>query len=185
MTNRFYGYKVPARVLHWLTALFIIGLLIVGKLMVQEGWPRAVQNTLFIAHKNFGLLIIPLVIARLIYRWRNPPQLAPVELPKIQEFAARITHLGLYVLLFVMPIAGYIRVRAGGFPIETLDAVGLPALVVRSDALAEMAKAVHYYGSFAFVALILMHAGAAAFHGLIRKDGIFTRMWPPFSDRST
>lgn len=185
MTVQKTGYKVTARLFHWLTAIVVLMLLPVGALMVQDGLPRALQNTLFIAHKNVGTLVLLLVIARLIYRWRNPPELAPVPLPRIQEFAAQMTHVGLYALLLIMPLAGYVRVRAGGFPIESLDALGIPALVPRSDALAETAKMVHYYGSYAIAALVIMHVGAAAFHGIVRKDGIFTRMWPPFSDRSS
>lgn len=176
------GYRKTARIFHWLTAGIILVLLPVGALMVQDGLARAFQNTLFIAHKNVGTLVLLLVIARLIYRWRNPPDLAPAKLPKIQELAAHATHLGLYGLLLIMPLAGYIRVRAGGFPIESLDALGIPALVPRSEALAETAKMVHYYGSYAIAGLVVMHIGAAAFHGVVRKDGIFTRMWPPFSN---
>jgi len=149
--------------------------------MIQDGLPRSLQNTLFIAHKNVGTFVLLLVVARLIYRWFNPPKLAPVPLPRMQELAAQLTHLGLYAMLIVMPLAGYIRVRAGGFPIEALDALSIPALVPRSEALAEVAKTVHYFGSYAIAGLAAMHIGAALYHGLIRKDGIFTRMWPPVS----
>lgn len=177
------GYRTPARLLHWLTALLILLLIPVGGLMIQDGLPRPLQNTLFIMHKNVGSLVLILVVVRLIYRWRNPPQLAPVELPRLQELAAQLTHVGLYALLLIMPLAGYIRVRAGGFPIEALDALGIPALVPRSEPLAEFAKMVHFYGSYAIAGLVAMHIGAALFHGLIRKDGIFTRMWPPLAKR--
>lgn len=178
------GYRTTARIFHWITAMIVLALIPVGALMVQDGLPRALQNTLFIMHKNVGTLVLILVIARLIYRWRNPPQLAHVALPRLQELAAQLTHVGLYAMLLIMPIAGYIRVRAGGFPIESLDALGVPALVPRSEALAETAKMVHYYGSYAIAVLAAMHIGAALFHGLIRKDGIFTRMWPPLPKRS-
>jgi cytochrome b561 len=184
MTDQTKGYRTPARLLHWLTAILILLLIPVGALMVQDGLPRAFQNTLFIMHKNVGSLVLILVAVRLFYRWRNPPVLAKVELPRIQELAAHLTHLGLYAMLLIMPIAGYVRVRAGGFPIEVLDALGVPALVPKSEALAEFAKMVHYYGSYAIAGLAAAHIGAALFHGLIRKDGIFARMWPPVAKRT-
>ena len=34
------------------------------------------------------------------------------------------------------------------------------------------------------VILIAMHVGAAAYHGLVRRDGVFSRMWPPFGEPS-
>jgi cytochrome b561 len=78
-----------------------------------------------------------------------------------------------------MPVAGYVRVRAGGFPIEWLDALGLPTLVPRSDQLAEVAKNIHYSGSLVLAALVALHVGAALYHGMFRRDGVFSRMWPP------
>jgi len=33
------------------------------------------------------------------------------------------------------------------------------------------------------IVLILAHVAGAAFHGLVLKDGVFSRMWPPFSAR--
>jgi cytochrome b561 len=72
-----------------------------------------------------------------------------------------------------------VRVRAGGFPIESLDAMGVPALVARSRALEEIAVTVHYAAGIAIVAVLALHIGAAAFHGVVKRDGIFSRMWPP------
>jgi cytochrome b561 len=80
-------------------------------------------------------------------------------------------------------VAGYIRVKAGGFPIESLDALGAPSLVPRSEALEETAKAVHYFGGIALGAVIAVHIAAAAYHGLVRRDGVVSRMWPPFAGR--
>ncbi len=174
-------YNVPARVLHWTMAVIALCLIPVGFLMLNEELSRELRNRMFIAHKNVGVVMLILIFVRLAYRWRNPPRLRPIELPEIQEFAARVTHRTLYVLLLVMPLSGYIRVRAGGFPIEALDALGVPALVPRSDALAEVAKAIHFYAAYGIIFLVALHVGAAAYHGVIRKDGIFSRMWPVFS----
>lgn len=164
-------------------ALLVLGLIPVGFLMVREGLDRTFQNVLFISHKNIGVLLLVLIFVRLVYRWRNPPALEPVSMSKAQEFAARATHIGLYSLLLIMPLAGYVRVRAGGFPIEALDKMGISTFVPRSDALAEVAKTVHFYGAYAIAALAALHIGAAVFHGLVRRDGVFSRMWPPFGPK--
>lgn len=184
MIDNLLRYRVPARLIHWIMALLVLGMIPVGFLMVRDGLDRSFQNFLFITHKNVGVVLLILIFVRLIYRWRNPPVLTPVALPKAQEMAAHATHIGLYALLLIMPLAGYVRVRAGGFPIEALDAMGIPALVPKSEALAEFAKAVHFYGSYAIAILVAMHIGAAAFHGLVRRDGIFSRMWPPVGPKS-
>lgn len=185
MANSTFQYRAPARALHWIMALLVLLMIPAGLLMVQDWIGRPLQNTLFIFHKNVGVLILLLVTVRLIYRWLRPPAPLPNSLPAWQTRIAGATHAALYVLMFAMPVAGYVRVRAGGFPIETLDALGVPSLVPRSDALAETAKAAHYYGGLAIGAIVAMHIGAALYHGVLKRDGIFSRMWPPFGSRSS
>ena len=172
-------YSTPARALHWLMAVLILLTIPAGIVMVQDGIDRGLQNALFIYHKNVGVVLLLLVLARLLWRWRVPPPAKPAHLPRWQARVAGLSHATLYLLLVLVPLAGYVRVRAGGFPIEMLDALGLPALVPRSDALAELAKSVHYGAGLAIGAVIALHVGAALFHGIVKRDGVFARMWPP------
>jgi cytochrome b561 len=172
-------YRLPARLLHWGMAVLVLAMIPAGLVMVQPGLDRGLQNTLFVFHKNVGVLVLLLLVVRAAYRWRHPPAPLPVDVPGWQRQAARVSHGLLYALLFVLPVAGYTRVKAGGFPIETLDAMGVPSLVPRSDELAEVAKAVHYGAGLAITAVIVVHVGAAAWHGIVRRDGVFSRMWPP------
>lgn len=177
------GYRSMARLLHWVMAVLVLLMIPAGFIMIQKGLPRGLQDSLFIFHKNFGVLLLVLIVLRAIYRaFRKPPP-EPASLHPLQRLAASLTHIGLYTMLFIMPLAGYVRVRAGGFPIESLDALGVAALVPRSEALANAAKAVHYYGSFVLAVLIAMHVGAALLHGLVLRDGVFSRMWPPLRPR--
>lgn len=176
-------YRRTARLLHWGMAILVLAMIPAGFVMVQPGLDRALQNTLFVFHKNTGVLLLVLVFLRALYRLRHPPAPLPEEVPGVQRMAAGLSHLGLYALLILLPVAGYIRVKAGGFPIESLDALGVPSLVPRSDALAETAKTVHYFAGIAIVGLIAVHVAAAAYHGMIRRDGVFSRMWPPFPRR--
>ena len=171
-------YKAPARWLHWTVAALVLAMIPVGALMVQEGLGRSLQNSLFIFHKNTGVIVGLLVTARLLYRWRNPPPKLPQGLPLWQRRVAFWTHAFLYTLIVIMPISGYVRVRSGGFPIELLDAMGIGTLLPKSDAVANAAKSLHYAGAWALVILVAMHVGAALQHALIKRDGVFERMWP-------
>lgn len=173
-------YSPPARAIHWIMAILILLTIPAGLVMVQPGLDRGVQNALFLYHKNVGVLLLLLVVARLAWRVYSPPPELPAGMPGWQARIAGLTHAALYGLLIVLPIAGYIRVRAGGFPVESLDALGVPAMVPRSDALAETAKRVHYIAGLSIAAVVAMHVGAALFHGIVKRDGVFSRMWPPF-----
>lgn len=172
-------YSTTARVFHWIMAALILLTIPAGFIMVQPDLDRQVQNALFLYHKNVGVLLLLLVVARLAWHLITPPPPLPAHVPNWQARIARVTHVSLYILLFVMPVAGYIRVRAGGFPIESLDALGVPSLVPRSDALADTAKSVHYVAGVTITAVLALHVSAALFHGIVKRDGVFSRIWPP------
>lgn len=172
-------YSAPARALHWLMAVLILPTIPAGLVMVQEGIDRGLQNALFLYHKNVGVLLLGLVVLRLLWRWRNPAPPLPAAVPAWQARVAGLSHAAIYVLLVVVPVAGYTRVRAGGFPIETLDALGVPTLVPRSDTVAGIASTIHFGAGLVLAALIALHIGAALHHGIVRRDGVFARMWPP------
>ena len=170
------GYGTTARVLHWLVAALIVPMIAVGLLMVRPGLERALGDALYLFHKNVGSLLIVLVALRLVWRLTHPPAPLPAAMPPWQRRAAGLSHGALYAL---MVVSGYVRVRAGSFPIEALDAMGLPALIPRSKALADAASSLHQAAGWALIAVLALHVAAALNHALIRRDGIWRRIWPP------
>ncbi len=171
-------YAMPVRFLHWVAAVLIIATIPIANIMQQEGIERSTQDLLFILHKNGGVIIFLLVVVRILWRVLTPAPPMPASMPDWQVAAAKAAHWGLYGMLLVMTISGYVRVRAGGFPVEMLDAIGVPHMVPRSDSLAETAQAIHSNARFILVALILLHVGAALQHAF-KRDGVFGRIWPP------
>lgn len=173
------GYGTVARLLHWVMAVMILVMIPVGMIMIQEGLERATQDRLFILHKNMGTVLLALIVVRFGWRLFNPPPPLPSHMPPAMQLASRTVHVGLYVAIAVMAASGYARVRMGGFPIEGLDAVGIGTLLPRDDDLAETAKAVHATTKRVLMGLIGIHVAGAAYHGIVRRDGVMRRMWPP------
>jgi cytochrome b561 len=172
-------YGAVSRLFHWLTVLLVAVMIPVGFTMIQE-LPRSVQDPLFILHKGLGPLVFVVVAARLAWRLFHPPPPLPPDIPRAQRAAARTVHAGLYLMLFVMAISGYVRVTTGGFPLEALEALGIPPLFGKDEAVAKVASRVHRTAIVVLLALIAMHVSAALYHGLVRRDGVVGRMWPPF-----
>lgn len=172
-------YGLVSRLFHWITVVLVLVMIPVGLTMIQE-IPRPVQDRLFILHKGLGPVVLVVVLLRLGWRLTHPPPPLPSDLPAIQRRAAATVHAGLYVFLLVMAVSGYVRVTTGGFPIEALQAIGIPPLLPKNEAVAEVAKRIHATAIIGLLALIAMHVAAAAWHGLVRRDGIVGRMWPPF-----
>jgi cytochrome b561 len=171
-------YASASRLLHWLTVILVLTTIPAGLVMVEQGLPRWLQDSLFLYHKNIGPVILLLVILRLVFRFVHRPPPFPDTLPRSQALVAETVHWLLYACLIVMAVSGTIRVQAGGFPMEIWDPL-FGGMVSKDKALADTAKAVHYWVRIPLILLILAHIGAAAMHGLIKKDGIFSRMWPP------
>ncbi|MFN4172885.1 MAG: cytochrome b, partial [Pseudorhodobacter sp.] len=110
-------YARLTRSLHWIVAVMVLATLPIGYSMVQEGLARPTQNLLFILHKNGGVILLVLVLVRIAWRLMVPAPPMPGHIPGWQAKVAKTVQFGLYTLLLVMTISGYVRVRAGGFPI--------------------------------------------------------------------
>jgi cytochrome b561 len=174
------GYGATARIVHWVMAVLVI-LMIAAGLTMTSDVERGLQDVLFIFHKSTGALLLLLVAFRIVWRLTHPAPPLPDSVPRLQQIAAHATHFGLYFFLVVMVVSGYVRVTTGGFPIELLNAVGIPPFLPRSESAANIAKSIHATAKYGLIVLILMHVGAAAFHGLVLRDRVFWRMWPPFA----
>jgi cytochrome b561 len=101
----------------------------------------------------------------------------------MQAWAAGAVHALLYLFLLVQAVSGYVRVTTGGFPIEALRVLGIPPLLPKDEAVARVAETVHAGSALVLIALIAVHVGAAAYHGLVLRDGVVARMWPPLAGR--
>jgi cytochrome b561 len=174
------GYGTTARILHWATVLLVVATIPAGLIMTQEGLARPTQDMLFIFHKNVGVILLALVLLRLVWRALNPAPPLPATVPDWQRMMSLWVHRGLYLMLAFMAVTGYLRVTLGGFPIEMLDAIGAPR-PPRNDAAASLAQSAHFLGKFVLMTLILLHVAGALFHGLVKRDGVFGRMWPPIA----
>lgn len=169
-------YTPTSRVLHWLTAILVAGMLIAGLLMTSIG-QGLLQDTLYSAHKVTGITVAVLLAVRIAWRLTHPPPpLAPVAGRTI-AWVARSNHIVLYILLVNQVVSGYVLTKAGGYPIPILDSV-LPSLVSQSKPLSEQATVVHEIGQNLILLFVAVHIAGALYHLLVRKDGVFRRIWP-------
>ncbi|MDX2222025.1 MAG: cytochrome b [Rhodospirillaceae bacterium] len=175
MTQHATGYSLPARVLHWVTALAIVCVVPLGIAMVNAG-PGPGQNRLYDLHRSFGALVLALTGARLVWRLLAPPPPLVPDLPPWQVIAARIAHAALYVLLFAVPLMGWAGTSAFGAPIWVFGLFELPPLLDRNRDLATILLTVHAYLAFTLTGVVALHIAAALHHHLVRKDDTLRRM---------
>lgn len=174
------GYDRLSRVFHWLVALLILVTIPVGIAMTSEGF-GGISDALYITHKNLGVVIGVVLALRWLWRLVGPeaPPLAG-DVSAREERVARWTHRILYLLVAVMVVTGYLRVVAGDFPVELLDALGVPPLISDRPELSTALSVVHKYSAYLLVAVVADHVSAVLYHAVILEDGTLSRMWPPW-----
>ena len=174
-------YPLSWRLLHWLMAVIIVGLLIVGLIMADRAeaniWDD-LTNILYAWHKALGFSIIFLLILRILLRRRSGVPAYPSHVsPKLLSIAHQ-AHTVLYTLMIVVPLLGWAGVTA--YPaLITIGGYNLPAMpfVPVNEDLAKQIFNIHGWLALALGAVITAHIAGGLKHLFIDRDGVFQRMW--------
>ena len=173
------GYGTGARLFHWVIALMVVVQIPVGIAMTSEPL-LGVGDPLFILHKGMGSVLLVLVVGRVLWRVTHPPPPFPDFMSRLEQRIAGSAHIVIYILLLVMAVSGYVRTIGDGFPIELLDALGIPPLIPPMPRAARSMLVVHQFAVVALIALVAVHISAVVRHQWIDRNPVLTRMWPPF-----
>ncbi len=166
------SYNLLSKLFHWVSAIIIIGLIVVGQMMENMEGPEKFE--LMGLHKSFGVFILLVLFARVINRFTNPVD----DVAGISAMNAKLAKAGhglLYLCMILMPVSGILMSQSGGHGVEMFG-LALPTFVGESEALGGVAHAVHGLASKALIVLILGHAGAALYHHFVLKDATLKRM---------
>jgi cytochrome b561 len=170
-------YSGVAITLHWLMALMILCSIGVGLYMVElDLSPQKLK--LYSWHKWAGVTIFWLACIRVLWRLAHPAPPLPANLPRWQHGAAHATHLVIYVLLFAIPLSGWLMSSAFGFQVVYLGVLPIPDLLAKNKELAEQLKELHEILNMVLWVLLFLHAGAAVKHHVIDRDSVLYRMLP-------
>lgn len=162
--------------LHWTIAGLILLVQVPAGLTMDRVGPGLLQNILYDTHKMTGLTVFALAVVRVIWRWANPVPVLPADLPPWQAAAARWTHGLLYLLIFAMPVSGFLYTALDGFPVPLFYLTNLADLMPVNKPVAAVAKAVHLTLPWVLLAVVLLHVAGALHHHLVRRDGVLRRM---------
>ncbi|HEY3786609.1 MAG TPA: cytochrome b [Steroidobacteraceae bacterium] len=166
-----------AQFLHWLIVALIITQVILANIAMDL--PIGVRKlAMFARHKSFGLTILALAVIRLLWRWTNPTPPLPNDLKPYERTLARITHAALYLLLFAMPLTGWMMTSARGFPVSWFNLFQLPDFVPKNQGLYDAMKTTHHALSYALYAVVFLHVAAALKHHFVLRDDVLRRMLP-------
>ncbi|WP_305806363.1 cytochrome b [Stenotrophomonas sp. YIM B06876] len=167
-----------SQTLHWLIALLILLLGIIGLTMGEL--PKTPKYFwVYTMHKSLGISVLTLVAIRLGWRlYAGAP--APVAgTPRWQERIASATHVLLYVLMFAIPLSGWLFDSASGLrPFRLFGQFEMPKLSAPDEQIRAISHALHEWGFWLLIAVVIVHAAAAVYHHVHQRDATLVRMLP-------
>jgi cytochrome b561/polyisoprenoid-binding protein YceI len=168
-----------AQLFHWTIVAMIIGQFLLAN--IAEKLPAGVAKLGTLAHhKSVGITILGLAVLRLLWRSLNKPSPGlPGDLKPYERVLAHITHHGLYLLLFILPLSGWMMSSAKNYPVSWFG-IGhpLPNLVSPNETLFGLLKQTHGMLATALLVIAALHVLGALQHHFVRKDDVLRRMLP-------
>lgn len=172
------GYSASAKLMHWFVAISVIALLLIGPVMkrlVPEGHLR---ESLYDFHEALGALVLIVMVARLARRLAFGVPAPDPSLPPFERRAALAAQHALYLLLFVVPVLGWAGTNAYGDLVNMFGLFTFPAILGEDRPLSDRIFVWHLAGGILIAAIVALHAAAALYHGLVKRDDLLRRMLP-------
>jgi superoxide oxidase len=167
-TNNSYGWV--SKTFHWGMLIIIVG----------QFWLGNNFKDLKLAglHFSVGLLILFLIIARFIWRAKNPVPELPEGTGKLQSMAAHGLHILFYALLVALPLAGIAIVQSKGGTVSFFGLFSIPTILAKAEPAAELASTMHIIFARATFFAVILHFTMAMYHHFVKKDNVLKRMLP-------
>lgn len=198
MSEAVQKYSKPAIILHWLTALVMLALFVLGWYMVglPQKAPKAttldlfdlgvytmqfseaisVRTFYFNLHKSLGITLLVILALRLIVRLREVVPAFPQSMQAWEIRIADLTHRLLYALMVIVPLFGFGTALYSKFGIKWF---GLTLFDGLDDAaLRDVYRVLHEIGGWILFVLIVLHVAAALKHKFVDKDQVMQRILP-------
>lgn len=170
-------YGALSITLHWVMVLLLVA--VYAFINLADVFPKGsdARNLMKTWHFMLGLSVLALVLIRIVVNiTRTAPRIMPNP-PAWQKLSAKAMHLGLYALMLVLPIAGWLMLSTRGQPIPFFG-LQLPSLLAENKNLANNIKELHEAGGTIGYFLIGLHALAGLYHHYVAKDNTLLRMLP-------
>jgi len=179
-------YTKIAVLLHWLIAFLILCNVSLG---LGAGYaPDAFVRPMIDLHKSIGITVLALAFVRFFWRFSHPPPPLPKVYKPWEQQMAHAVHVLLYVLIFALPITGWIHDsawdQAATHPMMLFWIIPwfrLGFITSLDPATKEMIHtqfgAIHHYLGYGLYGVLALHVLGAFKHQLVDKHPELQRMW--------
>ena len=190
------SYTKTAIVLHWLIAIFIALMFVLGWYMAElpKEAPKQMAYDLFdlgiytwqVAeevsprtfyfnlHKSLGLTVLALIVFRILWRITHTPPAALSSYKAIEKKVATATHHSLYLLMLAVPVTGLIMAINSKYGVKWFGMDVIAGL--DNKPMREFFECTHEFVGIVLLVLIGIHLLGALKHKFIDKDDTMSRM---------
>lgn len=173
MSGKISEFATRFKIIHWVMAVLILTMLIAGQ---NFGGPMPEDERRFslAMHATLGVFVILLLIRRLRYVLSGRAQRPEHDLPGWQKSVSRLVQYGIYAMLVFVPVTGILTAVHSKVAVKVF---GLFNIAQGDASRFDVIRPFHETGTKILAVLLVLHVGAALYHGLIRRDGVFRSMW--------
>ena len=170
-------YGAVAQAFHWVIAALIVTQFVLANL--ADALPIGAHKLALLArHKSFGMTVLMLATLRLLWRLKNPPPELPSGMSTLERRLARATHFAFYVLLFAMPLTGWLMSSAKNYSVSWFGLFTWPNLIGKNETAFELLRSTHHFLGGVLLTIAVLHILAALKHHFWNKDNVLLRMLP-------
>jgi len=166
-------YPLRTRILHWLTAVLVFSMLLIGFAMVNSIGSYA---SLRAVHMSLGIIVLVIVVVRAANRFTHRVPMLPETVGWLEHKVVIGSELLLYALLLAQPLVGWAMVSATGKPAVVFGSVPLPRIAPFDADLYFTLRQTHSLLAYTLVIVIAAHVSAVLLHTLTLRDGMLSRM---------
>jgi len=166
-------YPLRTRILHWLTAVLVFSMLLIGFAMVNSIGSYA---SLRAVHMSLGIIVLVIVVVRAANRFTHRVPMLPETVGWLEHKVVIGSELLLYALLLAQPLVGWAMVSATGKPTVVFGSVPLPRIAPFDADLYFALRQTHSLLAYTLVIVIAAHVSAVLLHTLTLRDGMLSRM---------
>lgn len=170
------AYNRVARWNHWITAIAIMPLLIIGWVLFFDLLPQSDAGPLRDLHKAFGTLVLLFALWRVGYRLVDgfPDHVPGVSTAQAQ--LARVVHYLLLACIIIMPTSGFLKSIYAGRGVDMFGLFTIGTSDTKNEMISGVASTFHYAGGIVLSLLIVVHVIAAIKHHFVDRDTTLKRM---------
>jgi cytochrome b561 len=117
-------------------------------------------------------------VLRLLWRLKNPAPELPSGMTPLERRLARGTHIAFYVLLFAMPLTGWLMSSAKNYSVSWFGLFTWPDLIGKNEHAFDLLRSTHHLLGKVLFAIAVLHILAALKHHFWNKDDVLRRMLP-------